>query len=91
MYTCFAFACLWGYRKQFTTQGKAYQKRALLLTLVISIAYGGLTELMQEFIVPNRTGDWKDFLADSLGTLLGVAIFYLFYRKKNKIHPNCVS
>ncbi len=82
MYACFAFACIWGYRKQFVTNGIAYKKRALLLTLAISIAYGGLTELMQEFFVPLRTGDWLDFLADSIGTLIGIFVFYLFFRHK---------
>lgn len=82
MYACFAFACIWGYRKQFVTNGIAYKKRALLLTLAISITYGGLTELMQEYFVPMRTGDWIDFLADSIGTLLGLLVFYLFYRHK---------
>ena len=82
MYAGFAFACIWGYRKQFVSNGLAYKKKALLLTLVISIAFGGLTELMQEYFVPFRTGDWIDFLADCTGTLIGVLIFYLFFRHK---------
>jgi VanZ family protein len=82
MYACFAFACIWGYRRQFVANGAAYQKKALLLTLVISIAYGGFTELLQEFFIPKRTGDWIDFLADSLGTVVGALIFYLFFRHK---------
>ena len=82
MYATFAFLCLWGYRKQFISNGIEYQKRALLLAVVISIAYGGLTEIMQEYLVPKRTGDWLDFLADSIGTGIGVLIFYLFFRRK---------
>ena len=82
MYAGFAFACLWGYRKQFVSNGTDYQQHALLLAVIISIGYGGLTELMQEFLVPSRTGDWFDFLSDSLGTLLGTSVFYLFYRHK---------
>ena len=82
MYATFAFLCLWGYRKQFISNGKTYQKKALLLAVVISIFYGGLTEILQEYLVPGRTGDWFDFLADSIGTLLGITIFYLFYRRK---------
>ncbi len=54
----------------------------MLLTLAIGIAYGGLTELMQEFLVPSRTGDWIDFTADCLGTGLGTIVFYLFFRNK---------
>ena len=82
MYATFAFLCIWGYRKQFVSNDKAYRKRALILAVVISIAYGGLTELMQEYLVPSRTGDWIDFLADGIGTLLGVTLFYFFYRQK---------
>ena len=82
MYAGFAFACLWGYRKQFVSNGSAYRKKAIILALVISIAYGGLTEIMQEYLVPKRTGDWLDFLADSIGTGIGVLFFYLFFRRK---------
>ena len=83
MYAGFAYACLWGYRKQFVSNGLSYQKRAILLTIIISIAYGGLTEIMQETItVLHRSGDWRDLLADSIGTIIGVLIFYLFFRRK---------
>ena len=82
MYLGFAFLCLWGYRKQFISNGKEYKKRAMHIALVVSIAYGGLTELMQEYLVPLRIGDWRDFIADCIGTLLGVTFFYLFYRHK---------
>ena len=82
MYAGFTFACLWGYRKQFVSNGLAYKKRAVLLAIVISIAYGGLTEMIQEHIVPTRTGDWFDFVADSIGTVLGALVFYLFFHRK---------
>ena len=82
MYAGFAFACLWGYRKQFVSNGLAYRRKAIVLTLIISIAYGGLTELMQEYLVKSRTGDWFDFLADSIGAGLGVLVFYIFFHRK---------
>ena len=83
MYAGFAFACLWGYRKQFVSNDLSYKKRAILLTILISIAYGGLTEIMQETItILHRSGDWRDLIADSIGTGLGVLIFYLFFRRK---------
>ena len=83
MYAGFAFACLWGYRKQFVSNDLSYKKRTILLTIIISIAYGGLTEIMQETItVLHRSGDWRDLIADSIGTGLGVLIFYLFFRRK---------
>lgn len=82
MYAGFAFLCLWGYRQQYVDNGTTYQKRAIFLAIIISFAYGGLTELMQEFLVPSRTGDWFDFLADGIGTCLGGFFFYLFFRHK---------
>ena len=82
MYTTFAFSCVWGYRSQFVANGKNYRTKALLLAAIISILYDGITELMQEYLVPSRTGDWYDFLADTIGTLLGISIFGLFFRKK---------
>ena len=83
MYAGFAFACLWGYRKQFVSNDLAYQKRAIFLTILISIAYGGLTEIMQETIkILHRSGVWRDLIADSIGTGLGVLVFYVFFRRK---------
>ena len=83
MYAGFAYACLWGYRKQFVSNGLAYKKRAILLTVIISIAFGGLTEIMQETItLLRRSGDWRDLIADTIGTALGVLVFYLFFRRK---------
>ena len=82
MYAGFAFACVWGYRKQFVSNGLNYQRKAIVITIIISIAYGGLTEILQEYFVPKRTGDWFDFLADVIGTCFGATIFYFFYKNK---------
>ena len=83
MYAGFAFACLWGYRKQFVSNGLVYRRKAMILTIIIGITYGGLTELMQETIpFLHRSGDWRDLIADTIGTILGTTIFYLFFRNK---------
>ena len=82
MYIVFAFACIWGYREQYVNGDKTYRRKALLTAAIIGIAYGGLTEIIQETITYQRTGDWFDFLADSIGTLAGLLIFCLFFRKK---------
>ena len=83
MYAGFAYACLWGYRKQFVSNGLVYQKKAILLTIIISIAYGGVTEILQEMItILHRSGDWRDLVADTIGTCFGVTIFYFFYKNK---------
>ena len=82
MYAVFAFLCLWGYRQQYTTRRRGYRKKALLLAAVIGIAYGGLTEIIQENFVPGRIGDRFDFLADAIGTIVGILFFAIFFRRK---------
>ena len=62
MYMGFAFLTLWGYRKSYLEQGKAYRRKALLVVLAISIAYGALTEIMQEQLIPKRTGSVYDWI-----------------------------
>ena len=37
------------------------------------LAFGGAIELLQ-LLVPGRSGEWGDLLADGLGTALGVAL-----------------
>ena len=82
MYATFAFLCIWGYRSQYASKNKSNRIKALSLTAIISIAYGGLTELIQEYLVKTRTGDWVDFLGDVIGVVLGLSAFGIFFRKK---------
>ena len=85
MYMGFAFATLWGYRKPFVERGKDYQKKALWITLAISILYGALTEVMQETLIPTRTGSYYDWIADIIGGVLGVGLFYFLFRNGNNL------
>ena len=41
---------------------------------------GGVIELVQAYCTTNRSGEWLDFLADSLGVGLGALIGLLFWR-----------
>ena len=38
------------------------------------VLYGGLIELMQNYISPYRVGDWGDFLWNSIGAFIAFAI-----------------
>lgn len=53
----------------------------LWLTAIIApILFGGLIEILQENFFYPRTGDWMDWLADSVGTLVGCALSYGVHR-----------
>lgn len=47
----------------------------VLLLIFLSILFAATTELIQAFVIPTRTGDFADFLADSIGILLGYYFF----------------
>ena len=85
MYLGFAFITLWGYRKPYCDNGQAYRKKAIGLVFIISIVFGALTEVMQEYLIPTRTGSVYDWIADVIGSLLGVTIYYFFYRSRNNL------
>ena len=85
MYAGFAFLLIWGYREPFSRKDKNGKRKSLILTFLISIAFGALTEIMQETICYQRTGSVYDFIADVIGSLLGIAFFTFLQKKKNKI------
>lgn len=83
MFAAFAFSIMLGYRKEYCENDKAYRIRLQLITVLISAAYGGLTELLQSYqIFKCRFGSIYDFFADVIGCVLGVLIFKLVFRKK---------
>ncbi len=80
-----AFLLLWGYRKKTVSENTLCLKKRFILTLIISIAYGGLTEILQKHVFINRYGSLYDFIADAIGCVIGVLAFnfYLkFFLKK---------
>jgi VanZ family protein len=52
------------------------------VAIISGIIYGGLTELFQHYVFIRRDGNIFDFLANVVGTLLGVGVFILLNRKK---------
>ncbi len=50
-------------------------KRHFWIVLFFGIGYGALTEAFQEVFLTERTGSFSDFLANTAGTLFGIAAF----------------
>lgn len=48
--------------------------------VLISITYGGLVEVLQEYVFIHRSGDIRDAAANALGAFIGLWIF-------NRLHP----
>lgn len=54
-------------------QTEGSTRRRQLLAASVSIAVGGLLELVQTAL-PYRSGEWLDLVADAAGAILGVAL-----------------
>ena len=46
-------------------------KKTIVLGIVAPIVLGGVIELAQMYLTVNRSGEWADFAADSIGVLSG--------------------
>lgn len=82
MFAWFAFFSIWGYRREYCNRGKEYRKKLIIITLLITSLYGGLTELLQAYLFIGRYGSVYDFIADVIGCILGIFIYVLVFRKK---------
>jgi VanZ family protein len=54
----------------------------LLFSAYWSILFGGLIELIQHYIVEGRSGEWEDFLANTIGIFFSSYLLYRRYLKK---------
>jgi VanZ family protein len=52
-----------------------------LVTFLISVVYGGLTECLQFLLPVGRDGNIYDFYANTVGTSLGCLTFFFLVRK----------
>jgi len=60
---------------------KMSRAMCLKYALALPVAYGGLMELLQEYCTNHlRSGDWIDWLADALGSLIGYGFCALLVR-----------
>lgn len=61
------------YAEQFLVQHKRW---IISLKLALfGVFYGGLMEVLQTNVFINRSGNWYDFFANTLGAILGVLLF----------------
>ena len=57
----------------------------IVISLVFPTIYGGIIEILQHFI-PGRGPDILDFLANTLGILMGVVTFLMFSDYRGRKH-----
>jgi VanZ family protein len=61
-------------------------QKTMIIVILMTILYGGLLELVQEYLTTTRSGDWMDFLFNSLGVILSIPLFLLpKWRNRNPV------
>ena len=79
MYLLLAAVMLWDCRRD------GWHKRVVaLIVFIVSIGYGGLIEILQEQFFYPRTGDWLDWLADCIGSAVGIGLSYFVWKHRRK-------
>jgi VanZ family protein len=58
-------------------------RKALIFIVLMAILYGGTLELVQEYIIKSRSGDWIDFGFNALGASLCIPFFLIYKRNKS--------
>lgn len=64
--------CYWFYTKD---DKNSTSIKTSVLIILFGIFYGGFMEMLQEYIFINRSGNWYDFFANTIGAFLGVILF----------------
>jgi len=71
-----------------TTLGFPASRYALRNTVLGLLAYGAMIELLQ-LLVPGRSSDWEDLLADSIGIACGGIIAHSALWASSKLQGHC--
>jgi VanZ family protein len=61
--------------------------RLVILSTLFVIVFAVLTELIQHFLIPERTGNIFDFCADLIGLAVGIILYGAFFRFINRFFP----
>lgn len=78
IYLVFSICLLIALNKQYSN--KNYRFRLGLFVVFIGSFYGGFMEFLQDNIFINRSGNWYDFIANTIGTIIGVLIYPLIVK-----------
>lgn len=55
--------------------------RTIIGAIVLPIALSGAIELLQEYATENRSGDWADMIANTIGVLLAALLGYFGFSR----------
>ena len=84
MFAALSFVSLWGFRKKLYDINHPHRKKIFLSISLATLAYSGITELLQKYLFINRFCSLFDFIANTIGCIIGIIIFHFLMQKKMK-------
>ena len=82
MYGALTFAIWFDYRRSHRSCDKG---KLLLFAFLATIAMGGILELMQAYLTTCRSGEWLDFVANTIGVCLGTVLGLLMKNRRTAL------
>lgn len=86
VYALLGFFALQGLHRQYPQVG--WWPKFFLIATSYCACWGALSELLQEYVFIDRFGDWLDFIADVIGSLLGILSYPLWIQS---IRPKLIK
>jgi VanZ family protein len=74
----FTFSVLLIFDLNEKTDLKKPRRFYIFSVFLCSFIIGGALELIQHFLIPERTGSWYDMCANALGSITGIVLYYRF-------------
>ncbi len=78
MYAGLSFLCIEG---NYIQQKRIASTRFLLLAIGFAVLYGSLMELMQYQMGKGRSAEFNDFIANTIGAIMGAPLFGFVHKK----------
>ncbi len=71
---------IWGFIRQYTFP--SLRTYPVLISFALCVFYGSVIEVLQEYFFSNRSFEWADIIADTSGSIMGVAAYFIYNRYK---------
>jgi len=78
LYTILSFLLSNSYHQE----ARLPKKEALVKVVAYGLELGAAIEIYQHYLIPNRSGEFLDFVADAFGVALGIVIFLKIHSEK---------
>ena len=87
LFGTYAYLLSAGFRKQ--SNSSLLARYPVIFSIIIGIVFAFFIEVMQKHVIPGRNGNMYDFIADVLGTILGVTAWHITGRNgKKNLHSS---